>query len=194
MGIRIQPIDVVVSAENPFENDLLDRKPSVELLTSIVSGIEGPCVLALDGAWGAGKTTFLKMWQQYLVNKGFPTIAFNAWETDFTSDPFLALITEVSEGLSHFNEPQIGEKLKNLMKKAEGVIRFVVPKAVSLFVPGTEEIIRAAIDAIPTGSQPQKLNEYQEAKQAVREFKEALLELSNQLSESIPNHPLIFRD
>ena len=78
MGIRVQPVDVVVSAENPFENDLLDRKPSVELLTSIVSGIEGPCVLALDGAWGAGKTTFLKMWQQYLVNKGFPTIAFNA--------------------------------------------------------------------------------------------------------------------
>ena len=68
----------------------------------------------------AGKTTFLKMWQQYLVNKGFPTNAFNAWETDFTSDPFLALITEVSEGLSHFTEAQIDEKLKNLMKKAEG--------------------------------------------------------------------------
>ena len=29
-------------------------------------------------------------------------------------------------------------------------------------------------------------------KKAVREFKEALLELSNQLSESIPNHPLVF--
>ena len=78
------------------------------------------------------------------------------------------------------------------MKKAEGVLRFVVPRAVSLFVPGTGELIKAAVDAIPLGSQPQKLNEYQEAKKAVREFKEALLELSNQLSESIPNHPLVF--
>ena len=152
IGIRVQPVDVIVSTENPFANDLLDRRPSVELLTSIVFGIEGPWVLALDGAWGAGKTTFLKMWQQYLVNKGLPTIAFNAWETDFTSDPFLALITETSEGLSYIKEPQFGGKLKILMKKAEGVLRFVVPRAVSLFVPGTGELIKAAVDAIPSGS------------------------------------------
>ena len=78
MGIRIQPREIDVLTDDPFKNDLLDRKEPVEVLTHLVGAIEGPCVLAVDAAWGNGKTTFLRIWAQHLRNQGFPVVEFNA--------------------------------------------------------------------------------------------------------------------
>ena len=61
MGVRVQPEEFLVSNEDPFANDRLDRRQPAEILTHLVNSFEGPCVLAVDGAWGAGKTTFLRM-------------------------------------------------------------------------------------------------------------------------------------
>ena len=72
-GVQIQPRDIDVPAEDPFRNDLLDRKQPAEILTHLVGSIEGPCVIAVDAAWGAGKTTFLRLWAQQLRNEGFPS-------------------------------------------------------------------------------------------------------------------------
>ena len=51
--------------------------------------------MSLDGAWGTGKTTFVKMWQQQLNNHEFKTIYFNAWEHDYMTDPLVALMGEL---------------------------------------------------------------------------------------------------
>ena len=61
MRIRIRPAEVVIPDDCPFRNDLLDRKKPAEVLTQLVDGIDGPCVLTIDAPWGAGKTTFTKM-------------------------------------------------------------------------------------------------------------------------------------
>ena len=87
MGIRIRPAEVEVPDDEPFKNDLLNRKESADVLTQLVHSIKGSCVLTIDAAWGAGKTTFLKMWSQHLRKNGFPVVAFNAWETDHAEDP-----------------------------------------------------------------------------------------------------------
>ena len=98
MGIRIRPREIDITEEEPFRNDLLDRKESVEVLTHLIESIEGPCVLAVDAAWGTGKTTFLAMWTHHLRKIKFPVVEFNAWETDFSGDPFIALSTELAGG------------------------------------------------------------------------------------------------
>ena len=72
MGIRIRPREIDITEEEPFRNDLLDRKESVEVLTHLIESIEGPCVLAVDAAWGTGKTTFLAMWAHHLRKIKFP--------------------------------------------------------------------------------------------------------------------------
>jgi len=82
MGIRVQPREIEVPADEPFKHDLLHRREAADTLTHIVSNLEGPCVIAVDAAWGFGKTTFLRMWSQDLRNQGIPVVAFNAWETD----------------------------------------------------------------------------------------------------------------
>ena len=69
MGIRIQPRDLEVPDEEPFLHDRLDRETPARVLTQIVASVEGPCVLSIDGPFGAGKSTFLRLWTQHLKNK-----------------------------------------------------------------------------------------------------------------------------
>ena len=40
MGIRIQPKELEIPADDPFKNDLLDRIEPVEILTAIIGSIE----------------------------------------------------------------------------------------------------------------------------------------------------------
>ena len=75
LKMRIQPRDIEVPQDHPFENDLLGRKKSIEVLTNIVRSIDGPCTLAVDAPWGAGKTTFIRIWAQVLRNQDFPVVS-----------------------------------------------------------------------------------------------------------------------
>ena len=119
MGIRVQPADIEIPEQDPFKNDLLGRREPVEVLANLLRSIDGPCVLAVEGAWGAGKTTFLKILSQYLRNQGFRAVEFNAWETDSTEDPFLALSQELEEGLRQNASGSLPTKL-DAMKSAAG--------------------------------------------------------------------------
>ena len=60
MGIRVQPREIEVPADDPFENDLLGRREAVDTLTHLVGNLDGPCAITVDAAWGFGKTTFLE--------------------------------------------------------------------------------------------------------------------------------------
>ena len=66
--------------------------------------------MAIDAAWGNGKTTFLRIWTQYLRNHKFPVVEFNAWETDFSGDPFVALSTELTDGLKKYDSGEMEKK------------------------------------------------------------------------------------
>ena len=93
-----KPQEIKIPENNPFINDKLNRKPLAETMTDIVSfyGQSG-CVLALNGEWGSGKTTFVNMWKRMLIEKGFKTLYFNAWTSDFSNDPLIAMIAELKE-------------------------------------------------------------------------------------------------
>ena len=119
MRICLRPPEIEVPECSPFENDLLHRKEPVTILTQLVDSIEGPCVLALDAPWGAGKTTFLKIWAQCLRNEGFPVVGFNAWDTDHAEDPFVALVAELTEALSVYRGNSITEKIKETRAAAK---------------------------------------------------------------------------
>lgn len=92
--------EIEIPADNPFLNCKLDRQKYAEALTSVIeafSDSDRGCVMSLDGEWGSGKTTFIKMWQQLLKKNEFSTIYFNAWECDYVDDPLAAMITELKE-------------------------------------------------------------------------------------------------
>ncbi len=194
MAIRLQPMEIEICENDPFRNDLLGRKEPVEVLTSIVGSIEGPCVLAVDAAWGTGKTTFLRMWSQHLKNCGFPVVEFNAWETDFTDDPFIALSSEILNGLEkcldetqeprlHAFRKAIGETVKAtsgpLFRLALSALPYMGAQAVK------------ELDATTASSENDATSEYLTAKGAMQEFKTALHDTASELTGSKKGKPLV---
>ena len=192
--VRIQPRDLCIPEKNPgepFKHDRLERREAVEVLTRIVARIEGPCVLALDAPWGYGKTTFLEMWKAWLRQEaqGFPVVAcFNAWETDFTNHPFLALSSELTKELEARIETTIVEKFKDAAQKA----RMVLPVAsalaplIELLQPGAGVAVGAASNTLAAANSGEAdTNDYQEAKDALESFKTELEELAKGLDKPL---------
>ncbi len=179
--VRIQPQALPISEDDPFGSDRLGREESVKVLTHIVSRIDGPCVLALDAPWGYGKTTFLKMWEAWLrqEEQGFPVVAcFNAWETDFTHHPFLALSSELTKELGACTKTANLEKFKDAAQKVLRVVATLSP-LVELLQPGAGVFVGAASKVVAEAvSDKADTNGYLEAKEALAEFKTALGELA----------------
>ncbi|WP_418607511.1 KAP family P-loop NTPase fold protein [Pseudoalteromonas sp. US3C1013] len=73
-------------------------------------------VLNLNAEWGAGKTYFLKRWSRELI-VDFPVVYIDAWQQDYSDDPFLTVIAGI---------------IKQLQRQAK--FNITIPKsAVSMF-------------------------------------------------------------
>ncbi len=120
--------------------DLLDRKPEIENLSSLLSNVETPCVMTLTSEWGSGKTTFIKLWEQYLKDeKDIDSIYFDAWENDFVEDPFLAFIGEIDAFISSSDS-----KNKENWEKAKKVTGHIFKR---LSIAGAKFLTFGALDA-----------------------------------------------
>lgn len=82
----------ITNPKDPFKDDKLGRKENAEVLTAVAESLGGGAVIALNGAWGTGKTTFLKMWAKHMENQGFPVIYYNAWEDDICEEPLMSML------------------------------------------------------------------------------------------------------
>ena len=194
MGIRIQPQEIEVPEDDPFKNDLLDRKEPVEILTHLVGSIEGPCVLAVDAAWGTGKTTFLRIWAQHLRNGGFPVIEFNAWETDFTGDPFVALSSELTDGLSEYTDDPLPEKVAAAKNAAKEVLQRAVPGIIRVATAGVLDVsplMEKEIGQFLASQAQERLTSYQEARKSVQHFRTVLQDMASTLATANQSRPLV---
>lgn len=188
MGIRIQPKEIEVPEDNPFTHDLLGREKPVEILTHLIGSVEGPCVLAIDAAWGTGKTTFIKMWSQYLRNENFPVIEFNAWENDFAGDPFVALSAELTDGFREYVDESLAEKMQNV---ASEVLQWIVPGAIRVITASTP---LGGLGESFASYTEERLSKYQKTKDSVKAFKKSLKEIACELMkprDGQPGRPLV---
>ncbi|MCM5661451.1 P-loop NTPase fold protein [Galbibacter mesophilus] len=67
--MNIKHNQINITEENPFENCKLNRKKYADVLSNIVNSYTYGFVLRINNKWGTGKTTFVKMWEQYLNNE-----------------------------------------------------------------------------------------------------------------------------
>ena len=190
MGIRIQPREVEIPDDEPFKYDLLDRKDKAEVLTTLVSNIDGPCAMAVDAAWGAGKTTFLQMWTKHLRKEGFPVVEFNAWETDASGDPFVALTTEITDQLKVWTDSTVASRLRQTQFLAKKLLRTAAPGAIRT-VSGFIPIVGSEVGHALSSYASQAMAGYFEEKQSAAQFRSSLQELANSLRESSGNKPTV---
>jgi predicted KAP-like P-loop ATPase len=97
--MKLKAPEIEIPPTDPFKNDLLSRKITAEQLTEILKSFDEPLVLCINSPWGNGKTTFIKMWREYLKQDGFKTLYFNAWENDYSEDALVSLIGELSASM-----------------------------------------------------------------------------------------------
>ena len=191
MPIPLRVPDIEIPDDDPFRNDLLDRRKPAEAFTSIVGSLEGPAVVAIDSAWGMGKTTFLKMWTRHLRNEGLTVVAFNAWETDFAEHPFLALAAELDVGLKpslgKSTEPQLIDKLACSAKK---LLKPALLAAVSQAVPGVG-IAADVVESLLDDATEPNFSEYVNQKKAVTDFRSTLHEIAQEVTKTSKDRPLV---
>lgn len=179
-----------IPAEQPFKNCKLDREKYADVLKAIITTYDKGFVLAINGKWGTGKTTFVEMWKAYLKLDHFHTLYFNAWENDFISDPLVGLLGEL--------------KKMNPLEKAEAALTSVIDTAGKIVLKTApamfkgvvkryagEEIVDILCDGIEEGASMLKkeIENYESQKYSLKRFRE---ELEKYVDEVCKKKPLIF--
>ena len=189
MRIRVQPLEIEVPEHDPYQNDQLCRNDAVEALTHIVGNIEGPCALALDAPWGTGKTTFIRIWEKVLRKRNFPVVRINAWETDFSGEPFVALTSALDKGLSedvhHSNDGQ-----SPLKEAGKELLRRLLPGSIRL-AAGIIPVVGSELGHAASSYAAELFDEYSGAEKSMAAFKETLKKEAATLSEKQEGRPLV---
>lgn len=172
--MKCKDIEIIVKPGQPFAEDKLNRQPLARNLTDIAKLYSDTgAVIALDGEWGSGKSTFVRMWHQMLLDETYKSIYFNAWNTDFQDDPFIAIMSELNEVFqksktfskvvrsgAKIGLKVVGEVAKGFIHKATGV---------------DADMIKAGVDELVDQCY-QQMSEYQGKKDSLDNFRTQLSE------------------
>lgn len=117
-----------------WDTCITNRKDYGEFLSAILTSQNAGHVLNLNGAWGAGKTEFLKRIYISLAEKQYPVIYIDAWESDFIKDPLSVICSEFLNQLgfifNHTDKTKFSEVsgvLNKLMLRISNLLTILKP-------------------------------------------------------------------
>lgn len=176
--------DIEIPEDKPFANDKLGRLPYVENFESIISLYgETGCVMAINGAWGTGKSTFVKMMVQDMKNKGFKPLYFNAWENDFVSDPLVALLGEMKEVFPN------DEKFANIVELGGKIVLDVMAAVGASFIKHALQVDVKDVAASLADTFKGQIDKYAEQQKSLADFKQ---KLSEYVADNSEEGPVVF--
>jgi len=201
--MKIKSPEISIPKDNPFAEDVLNRRESAEILTQFLKMIKEPFVLAIDSSWGTGKTTFLKMWIELLKSGNTSCIYFNAWENDFAEDPLISLLGEINIALKYLNfdddrRPDIKAYLSDAKKLGSAIIKrstHGIIKHTTAGIIDTDDIKEHAFKNQQAESIKDRFDQYETDKEIYRKFKDNMELIIKELSITGKNEkikPLIF--
>lgn len=184
--------DLVIDDQDPFAGDKLSRKAEIENLTELLLNVRTPAVFAIDSAWGTGKSTFVKMWQAYLKQKGVRvSVYFNAWETDYAADPLIAFLGEMNSSLQeHLKDEWGGNEAWSKVKIiGSHIAKRSLPVLVKLGTAGLidmDQLVEKDLSALSEGLTKDSIKAYDDSKSEIKSFKENLNAVVDILNEQYP--------
>jgi KAP family P-loop domain len=185
--MQIRSSELEIPKEDPFKNDCLNRRDLEPPLTEFVNQALGPFVLAIDGSWGSGKTTFLKMWQVKLDGAGHLCLYLNAWKNDFVQDPLIAVVGELSiaiqeQAQDQLDKDNVRKTIEKIEKTARSIVRRLIPVGVKLATFGLLDIdssMEREISATTGAIVENLIQGYDKGKSDIKTFREDLEFLAN---------------
>ena len=184
----LKVVEPVIVPDDPWCDDVLDRKQIADRLTGIIRGQQESFVISLDGRWGTGKTFLLKRWAHDLRNQDpqWQAIYYNAWEDDFAGDPLLAIVGRLS---THFEKGSFARTVCGFAR--------LVPRLVDVAAPLTPfghiwALLRGATGKLRSKpSPPESVRRYNERRATADGFKLGLTNLGAEVREKT-DQPLVF--
>ncbi|WP_143870191.1 KAP family P-loop NTPase fold protein [Catenovulum sediminis] len=175
-------------SEYTFENCKLNRGEYGKFLADYVTGEHGGFVLNLNGAWGTGKTEFLRRLYTELVNRKHPTIYIDAWESDFSQVPLTVVASELLTQLTDFAD--VSEKDFDKLKEYLGkVVKAAVIGGAGYITKelmgdaGTgREVAKILFESEPKDFLNQVKSGHEEQVKAIVEIRESLAKLADCLA------------
>ncbi len=147
-----------------WDGDSLSRRSYATFLTNYIesrtSNSGESLTIALDASWGAGKTFFITKWSEDLIANKRGVITFDAWKNDFSAEPLISFMAELTHGMSLLRKQAplkakisntLKEQSKSMLKgfgKAAGPASAVIAKAVIAKLTGVAvDKITAAVSS-----------------------------------------------
>ncbi|WP_174991045.1 KAP family P-loop NTPase fold protein [Pandoraea anapnoica] len=177
-----------------FKSDKLDRLGLAEHLTRYICRLKNGAVIGIDGPWGSGKSWFARNWRDRLRSQGFKVAYIDAFQDDYTDDPFTLVASEIN--LLIKSSGNDGEKrARAFVEKAARVATVIAPAAGKIAINAVGKVlgttgnlsdvgqdIATAIADSSGGSAEQwirkKIEGYVEDKRSLAEFQNDLREFS----------------
>ena len=166
-----------INEENPWEDDVLERKKFADILTDRVENGISPYTISVNGGWGTGKTFLLQRWRQQLKRDKYKAIYYNAWEDDFCVNPLVSIIGQIAAEIK-------GDGLDSLIADVKEIAKPFFVKKILGYVHLTKEELQNTID--------NTIDEYSEQIVQIKKLKESLEKLTTAIKSKNKNKPLIF--
>lgn len=185
-------IEITIENENIFEEDKLNRRESIEDLSLLIKSISQPFVFSINANWGAGKTTFVKLWKAHLQEKHqVHSIYFSAWEDDFSQEPLLAILSELNQFVSENfkDDSEIISKMQETKEFGVKVLKRGIPAFVKGATAGVLDIdkgMESAIGAISESIATEVIDSYSKDKAITEQFKKNIEDLIRQIDTDKP--------
>lgn len=193
--MHLFPPSLEISDTEGFAKDIFGRSQIGAGLTNFVTSVTDPTVIVVDGQWGSGKTTFLRMWAGELRKAGVPVVYFDAFQNDYAEDAFTAIASELVS-LAQEQRKANTRAAKAFVDKAVGagkvILRSGLKLGVKLATVGALEaadLEKVAGDVAKEASELEDkylgelLTKQREQKEAIKSFHEALAELPALLTQ-----------
>ncbi len=199
-------IEMEIPPNDPFKNDMLERRKIAENLTLLVQSTKQPFVLSVQAPWGWGMTTFIKMWKAHLESLGHVCFYFNAWENDFVEDPLIAFVGEINRTLTEkSSKGQISTQIRKLQNVGGKLVRRALPLTIQIATQGLlgQESVKKVSDLLfNSGGEiasfasemaEEKMKQYENDKNGVQEFRNELAKVTRAFSEGVgKKSPAVF--
>lgn len=161
--------------------DKIGREEIVDKICGLVGSLKKDknFCLAINGAWGSGKSFVLGLIEEKLSKKQeYIIIKYDAWENTFYSDPLIAILSCVIDGIEEklYLVERTEEKVKKAAKTGVNTLAKLSTKIEKLkaVIEGIKTIIKDFHNPIDTAA----LGDFKSYQKLLKETKEILNEIT----------------
>lgn len=181
---------------NYQEIDCQERSQLIDNLYQLIKSTQSSLVISVEAPWGCGKTFFAKYCEsEFRKKRGF-TIYFNAWESDYSEDPFIVFYDEILKVIEEEKEKdsKFLEIYNRYKKVGMEILNYSLPLIIKLLTNGLIDIGKIGpllkgkisdsdISSMLTNFSEEKISAYKNKKKSIVEFKQILAEFVKKIQE-----------